>query len=336
VKRVELTQQDLFVLCSMPGTTDISLYIDEQQGPEKFVIHPFIRHAVSTTHISTKKIILNPDFNFTTTEACQIVETVKKDYFLQAHRLLKNIHSNTFQKAILSRIKRHTFESRDNANLFRKLVNRYPKAFTYMFNIPNQGTWIGASPEVLLQSDKNGFKTVALAGTLPAEDDSLPNWSQKEIQEQQIIVDYVKLKLDEKHIPYTLEGPRSSRAGNVYHLKSVFSSKLIIDPVEIALMLHPGPAISGFPIVEALNFISKTETHNREYYCGFLGPVSKDNTSLFINLRCMRLFSDAVCLYIGGGYTADSIIQKEWEETELKSQTLLSVLEDSYIEANGI
>lgn len=320
----------------MPASTDISLYLNEEDGNEKFVIHPFIRHAVKTTHISTKKIIHNPEFSFRTQEKCMIPETKKEDYFSQANRLLSEIKNNTFQKAILSRIKTLPFESTDYADLYRRLVKQYPKAFTYMFNIPGQGTWIGASPEVLLQSDTDGFKTVALAGTLPVREESQPNWSQKEIHEQQIIVDYVKQKLDEKNIPYTVAGPRTSRAGNVYHLKSVFNSKSEIDPVEVALMLHPGPAISGYPISKALDFISNTEIHNREYYCGFLGPVSQKNTSLFINLRCMRLFSDAVCLYIGGGYTADSVIEKEWEETELKSQTLHSVLQDSYIELNGI
>ena len=140
----------------------------------------------------------------------------------------------------------------------------------------------------------------------------------------------------DRAIPYILEGPRSSRAGNVYHLKSVFDSAYKIDPVEVALMLHPGPAISGYPITPALDFISKTENHDREYYCGFLGPITAQKTSLYINLRCMRLFANAACLYVGGGYTEDSIIEKEWEETELKSQTLLTVLQDSYIGANGI
>lgn len=320
----------------MPGTTDISLYLDEPCGSEKFVIHPFIRYAVKTTHISTNEIVINPDFSFQTAETCHISETSKVNYITQANTLLKEIKANKFQKAILSRIKKQAFESVDYADLFKRIVKQYPKAFTYLFNIPNQGTWIGASPEVLLQSDAHGFKTVALAGTLPAENNTTPEWSQKEINEQQIIVDYVKIKLDEKNISYSLNGPKSSRAGNVYHLKSVFESSHKIDPVEVALMLHPGPAISGYPITDALDFIAKTEHHNREYYCGFLGPVSQQNTSLYINLRCMRLFADAACLYVGGGYTKDSIIEKEWEETELKSQTLLAVLQDSYIEVDGI
>ncbi len=320
----------------MPKSTDVSLYLHQESGQERFVIHPFIRHQVKTTHITATEILHNPSVSFITDSSCQLSQTLKEDYLNQADALLSNIQSGAFSKAILSRIRIEKMNNPDYSQLFHQLVKLYPKAFTYLFNIPGQGTWMGASPEVLLESDKTGFETVALAGTLPVVVGEKPKWSDKEIQEQQIIVDYVSSKLSAKHIPFELSQQRSVRAGNVYHLKSVFSSKTVIDPVEVALMLHPGPAISGYPIADALGFIKENEPHDREHYCGFLGPVSDSSTSLFINLRCMQVFGDAVALYVGGGYTQDSNPEDEWNETELKSQTLLSVLQESYIEADGI
>lgn len=323
-------------MCSMPDSVDVSLYLHDGSGKDRFVIHPFIRHKVETTHIVSSEVIKNPLVSFTTESTCHLKSTTKEDYLQQANSLLANLHKGTFIKAILSRVKVEKKSNPDYGLLYRQLVHRYPKAFTYLFNIPGQGTWMGASPEVLLENHDYGFQTVALAGTLPAIGDLQPNWSDKEIQEQQIIVDYVSNKLTQKNIPFTVSAQQSSRAGNVYHLKSVFRSEAVIDPVEVALMLHPGPAISGYPVVSALDFIQGHEKHDREHYCGFLGPVSDSNTSLFINLRCMQVFSDAVALYVGGGFTRDSDPEDEWNETELKSQTLLSVLEDSYIEADGI
>jgi isochorismate synthase len=47
---------------------------------------------------------------------------------------------------------------------------------------------------------------------------------------------------------------------------------------------------------------------------------------LFVNLRCMQVFPTQFALYLGGGIMADSDPSKEWEETELKSMTLLNVI----------
>lgn len=81
---------------------------------------------------------------------------------------------------------------------------------------------------------------------------------------------------------------------------------------------------------EAQQFIKGTERYDRKYYTGFLGPCNMDSkTNLFVNLRCAEVFSDSVNLYIGGGITKDSKPEKEWEETELKSKTLLFAFEEN-------
>jgi len=336
MEKVLLTEEDTFVAFSLPGESKIQLYKHADDGKHQFVIHPFIRNSVDTTFIKCTSIITNPIIQFKKHTGNTIPETKKGDYTLQAAKLLKHIEHSQFSKAILSRIKKIELVNPDYGNIFRSLVNTYQKAFCYFFNIPGQGSWMGASPEVLLKSDSKGFETVALAGTLANPECGAPAWTTKEKEEQQIIVDYVKDKLDERYIKYQLEGPRNSVAGKVVHLKSVFSSSHAIDPVDVALALHPGPAISGYPVDKAITFITQIELHKRDYYCGFLGPVSDHHTTLFINLRCMQLFKDAVSIYVGGGFTKDSIIESEWQETELKSQTLLAVLEDSYLALDGI
>ncbi len=94
--------------------------------------------------------------------------------------------------------------------------------------------------------------------------------------------------------------------------------------------MHPTPAVCGIPLDSAKQFIKQTEGYDRKYYTGFLGPCNVNGkTNLFVNLRCAELFANNINLYIGGGITKDSIPEKEWEETELKSKTLLSVLEDN-------
>ncbi len=96
---------------------------------------------------------------------------------------------------------------------------------------------------------------------------------------------------------------------------------------EFISALHPTPAVCGLPKERALELIYKTEMHNREYYAGYCGPINyQGKTDLFVNLRCMKILPDKLALYIGGGLTAKSDPEKEWEETVLKANTLLSVI----------
>jgi isochorismate synthase len=75
-------------------------------------------------------------------------------------------------------------------------------------------------------------------------------------------------------------------------------------------------------------FILENEKYDREFYSGFLGAVNiEDETHIYVNLRCLQFLKEGFCLYAGGGVTADSIPEKEWEETEWKCQTLLNVLD---------
>ena len=50
-------------------------------------------------------------------------------------------------------------------------------------------------------------------------------------------------------------------------------------------------------------------------------------TNLYVNLRCLELSADAAILYAGAGITIDSEPEKEWQETELKMQTVSAALQ---------
>ena len=93
-------------------------------------------------------------------------------------------------------------------------------------------------------------------------------------------------------------------------------------------LLHPTSAVCGMPQEPALDFLRKHEEYDRAFYSGYLGPVNIENeTNIFVNLRCMQLLSQKAILYAGAGVTIDSDPEKEWQETEMKLQTLLNVLQ---------
>ena len=97
--------------------------------------------------------------------------------------------------------------------------------------------------------------------------------------------------------------------------------------------LHPTPAVCGLPKETAKQFILKNEGYDREFYTGFLGELNidfrtfkKDNSDLFVNLRCMEVEKNTATIYVGCGITKDSIPEMEYIETVNKSMTIRKVV----------
>lgn len=261
------------------------------------------------------------------------------DNFLQTIlKSVEEIEKGTFEKVVPSRTKLITLpEHFDVVNAFEKLCSRYANALISFVSIPNVGHWLGATPELLASvEDKTIFKTVALAGTKPFyEGTNLKSvaWTQKEIEEQALVERYViscfkKIRVRE----YDEHGPKTVVAGNLMHLKSDFSVNIkeINFPQLGSVMLellHPTSAVCGVPMDSSLEFLKKMEGYDREFYSGYLGPVQVNNDiHIFVNLRCMQLIGDHALLYAGAGVTVDSIPEEEYEETEMKFNTLLNVI----------
>jgi isochorismate synthase len=252
--------------------------------------------------------------------------------------VVQEIEGGVFEKIVPSRSKAIQLpESFDAVLAFQKLCKTYPNAMVSFISIPAVGTWIGATPELLVcVEDQRIFKTVALAGTKIFEPGiNLKNvaWTQKEIEEQALVGRYIinnfkKIRLRE----FEEHGPKTVVAGNLMHLKTEFSvdMKATNFPQLGSVMLdllHPTSAVCGMPLESSLEFLKRHEGYDREFYSGYLGPVNiNNNINIFVNLRCMQLFESQAIVYAGAGVTVDSVPADEWKETELKFNTLLTVI----------
>jgi len=223
---------------------------------------------------------------------------------------------------------------------FEELSQKYERAFVSLVSVPGVGTWLGASPEVLAEVTADGFfHTMALAGTQPLVPGHRPQdaiWRQKEIEEQALVARYIvscfkQLRLRDYHEA----GPRTAVAGQLLHLRTDFEVDLKNVPAAASLgtdmlrLLHPTSAVGGMPKAAALAFLQRHEGYDRAYYSGFLGPVNVAGPGvarLYVNLRCLQLRPDQAILYAGTGLTADSDPSREWQETELKLQTVGAIL----------
>lgn len=269
-------------------------------------------------------------------------QTCKQKHIDLVTKGVQAIQTGAFEKVVLSRQKFIDLpENYDVLALFEELSQTYPNAFISLFSLPSVGVWLSATPETLISTNDNThtFRTIALAGTQAHHHKPLSqtSWTQKEIEEQALVCRYIvgcfkKIRLRE----YTETGPRTVAAGNLLHLRSDFEVNMhetnfpTLGTTMLEL-LHPTSAVCGMPKVPATAFILGNEGYDRAFYSGFLGPINfEGQTEIFVHLRCMQLFEQKAVLYAGGGITADSDPEREWQETELKCQTLGKVIEKTF------
>jgi isochorismate synthase len=261
------------------------------------------------------------------------------DYIDLVKKSLAEIERGTFEKVVPSRRKIVNLSTNfDIVSAFLRLCSAYPQAFVSLISSPETGTWIGASPEQLVRvEDKTIFRTVALAGTQPYHEGinlRKVAWTQKEIEEQALVERYIiscfkKIRLRE----YDEFGPKTIVAGNLMHLRSEFTVNIKETNFPqlastMLRLLHPTSAVCGVPLEPARAFLRNNEGYERNFYSGYLGPVNIDNQiDIFVNLRCMQLLKGKAVLYAGAGVTIDSVPEQEWEETEMKINTLLRVIQ---------
>ncbi len=239
---------------------------------------------------------------------------------------LKELSGGHFQKLVLSR-------SQDIAGRFsaaRIFLNACASCPHAMVSLVHGscGTWIGASPEILMQGSlAGGWQTMALAGTRKSGTEGA--WDDKNRHEQAIVADYIRQVLTPAAADLTESEAYTFQAGGVEHLRTdfAFSTKESMRIQDVVHSLHPTPAVCGLPKERAQQCILTTETQDRRYYSGFLGFWDNGQAcSLYVNLRCLKLSQQGVRLYAGGGILPQSDPDSEWLETCGKMCTMLALL----------
>lgn len=289
----------------------------ELEGTKGFVFSDFLQEKIAAFH-SGKTVSNDHRVN-------KPYSISKEEYLEQGAQFLNELKKNELGKAVFSRVKVVSIDAGTKENLFDALCHAYPSAFVYELQSQEFGHWIGATPERLLEGQKGNFRTVSLASTKKTEDNT--PWGEKEIEEQGLVTSFIKGELEGLSIQYMLEERTELVAGPVKHLQTKFSSIKGEDAYQLIRRLHPTPAVSGLPRKDAISLIRKIEKHDRSLYTGFIGEIN-DSVNVYVNLRCLQIIGDKAYLYLGGGYTKDSNVEAEWEETENKAKTLIKVMEN--------
>ena len=340
-----LIQNDLpFSLFNQPDNatvylyyqTDNTLFTSDNLDFEGFVIAPFhwnggFNFIPNTHQLTVSKQDLLAYFEVEKYQSEQLTVLNSEKEAMRYQKLVQGaitaIETSELKKVVCSR-KQLVSKKINQLATFVKMLQTYPFAFNYCFQHSALGYWMGATPELLLSYKNDYLQTVALAGT-QAYDAKKTHyiWRQKERDEQQTVTDYIVSKLESLDCDVKVSPAKTAFAGKVVHLKSIIETK-IAKPKQIDVLkaLHPTPAVCGFPLDKALEFIGVYEYYDRQFYTGFLGLVNAESLEIYVNLRCMEVNNQSVNLYIGGGVNSASSPVEEWQETVLKSTVLAQVI----------
>jgi isochorismate synthase len=225
-------------------------------------------------------------------------------------------------------------------DLVGRLRSAYPGCFAFGWQEAD-GTFVGATPELLIERNGEQVRSQPLAGSAPRgegeeEDRALGEQlmaSEKDRREHAVVVDDIVARLEP--ITERLSAPSTPnllKMANVQHLASevvgILESPRSV--IEVAGALHPTPAVAGLPLAEALAFINKSESIDRGWYSGGIGWTDgSGNGQIAVALRCALVRGDTAQLYAGAGIVAGSRPERELEETRLKFRPLLNLLTEA-------
>ena len=271
---------------------------------------------------------------------CTTDETDNKNNWSQvADKAIDAIRQKNFRKLVVSR--KHLCEINsplNTRNLLSALAERYPGC-TIISYVDNGCQFISVTPERLLSLSDGCLQSDAIGGTLTedevdqytgvADGDSALGAKLKE--EHDIIVEDICRRLEPVCESLSLPPvPKLKKLHNIYHLETPVSGKLSSKQTLLSLteQLHPTPAIAGFPSTESVLWLRHNEKHRRGWYAGAFGLMQDEQSGeVSVLLRCALFGETEVNVYAGAGLVAESDVDMEWQETELKMNAILDLFQ---------
>ncbi|HFF5122415.1 acinetobactin biosynthesis isochorismate synthase BasJ, partial [Acinetobacter baumannii] len=244
------------------------------------------------------------------------------------------------EKVVLSQAVEYEFNRhQEPENLLAALLKQNPNAYNFVIPVEHNNYILGASPELLLSKQGRIVTSNPLAGSRPKSKISEKNFvsqqelnhSEKDQHEHRIVVENIIRNLATHCVELKVsEFPDILETSTMLHLSSEFQGVLkqqAPDALNLALELHPTPAVCGSPTHVAKQFILDHEGYDRHYYTGLVGWMDAEgNGEWVVTIRCGLLSENKMRLYAGAGIVEGSDAEAEWLETEAKMQTMLNIL----------
>jgi anthranilate synthase component 1 len=267
----------------------------------------------------------------------QVVEDDPQHYLQAVERALEYIGAGDIYQANLSRGWRATLrEGVRPHQVYRRLRETNPGPFSGVAQLDGIAV-ISSSPERLVSVRDGVVTTRPIAGTRPRGADPAADLAlarelhahPKERAEHVMLIDLERNDLGrvcEAGSVRVDEFMTIESYSHVHHIVSNVSGRLRGDvtPGNVLAAVFPGGTITGCPKIRCMEIIAELEGAARGAYTGSLGYLNRDGTmDLNILIRTLQLAGRELTVRAGAGIVADSIPERELEETRAKARGVL-------------
>ena len=242
------------------------------------------------------------------------------------------------QKVVLSRLLDIVTEQPvDSAALMQRVIAQNPDSYHFHLPLSEGGALVGASPELLVRKQGRDFHTCPLAGSARRHPQDVQQdraagealmQSAKDRHEHQLVTDAMRATLQPRSRLLSVPAvPSLLTTATLWHLATQIQGDVLDareNALSLACLLHPTPALSGFPHARACQLIQQLEPFDRRLFGGIVGWCdSEGNGEWVVTIRCGTVQGNRVRLFAGAGIVADSHPESEWRETGVKLDTML-------------
>ena len=263
----------------------------------------------------------------------------RQDFEAAVGRVKEHIAAGDCYQVVLSQrfSKRVTVEP---VQIYRALRATNPSPYMFFLRMGDESV-VGASPEMLVRCRGQRLDYRPIAGTRRRGATETEDWllgeemraDEKEVAEHMMLVDLGRNDLGRVAVYGSVEVGELmtvERYSHVQHLVTSLRARLgdDRDRFDALAACFPAGTVSGAPKVRAMQLISELEPGPRGVYAGaVLYADYADNLDSCIAIRTVVLRNSTALAQAGAGIVADSVPEREYEETVNKARALLSAVE---------
>ncbi len=281
---------------------------------------PSLGKKIKKNNLNDQKI----KSNFTKKKFINSVKKAKK--YISIGDVFQVVLSQRFEKKL----------NTEPLEIYKKIRKTNPSPFLYYFNF-DEFQIIGSSPEILVRVRKDIITIRPIAGTRKRgknkiEDNNLAKEllnDPKELSEHLMLLDLGRNDVGRSSIEGTVkvnEKFKIEKYSHVMHIVSNVYGKFKKNTSLISGLLSGFPAgtVSGAPKIRAMEIIDELENRKRKLYAGGVGYFSGNgDMDTCIALRTGLVKNKKIYVQAGAGIVADSVPEKEYQETKNKAKALL-------------
>ncbi|WP_457624747.1 anthranilate synthase component I [Persephonella sp.] len=266
--------------------------------------------------------------NFSKDEFLKAVEKCKE--YIREGDIIQVVISQRFSKKLKA----------DPLNVYRAVRSINPSPYLFYLDLRDIKL-IGSSPEILVSVKNGKILTKPIAGTRPRgkteeEDRQLAQellQDEKERAEHLMLVDLARNDVGKVAKSGSVKVDRFmyiEHYSHVMHIVSDVSGRLKdeLHSLDVLKSVFPVGTVSGAPKVRAMQIIEELEPDKRGPYAGAVGYISFDgNLDTAIAIRTAVVRKDEIFIQAGAGIVADSVPEKEYQETVNKAKAMIKAVE---------